>query len=52
MQNLGISPISILSADTGGQTGFYYQENSQYKLTHSGTCANMQHTIMALYGFS
>ncbi|GAB4218738.1 MAG: hypothetical protein Fur009_1250 [Candidatus Microgenomates bacterium] len=51
LNQIGIIPTSILSCDTGGQTGFYYQKDGQYNFSHSGPYANMQHTTLALFGF-
>jgi hypothetical protein len=51
LEKIGIKPISFFSCDTGGQTGFWYKENNQWKFSHQGNYANMQHTTLAMFGF-
>jgi len=51
LRDVGVSPNSFFSCDTGGQTGFWYKENNQWKFSHQGNHANMQHTTLAMFGF-
>lgn len=52
LSRINITPNCLISCDTGGQTGFWYLENGQYQFSHKGEHANMQHTTLALFGFS